>query len=325
MVTKQKLLHNDDSVRHHLCAKLSDMKQSVGKWTSLEKRERYVEAYRGAMMRLPKAEWLRIKTSFGTVQAYCWESSTAGHKTPILLLPGKASGTPMWYANLSDFCQNRTVYALDALGDAGLSEQEQVIRNNLDQARWIAETLESLGLSQVHVIGHSFGGWLSANFASFYPHKVASLILLEPVFTFQMIKLSIILRSIPYNMRFLPKRWRRGLLKEISGSSVIDTTDPVVRMIDEGANSYVSGLPAPKMITTQQMHQWRFPVYAAFADNSTVHDSRKAMTVAEKNVEIVTARLWPNATHSLPMEYPKELDYEIIQFIEKNEIQRNDT
>jgi hypothetical protein len=60
-----------------------------------------------------------------------------------------------------------------------------------------------------------------------------------------MIKLIIILKSIPYNMRFLPKKWRQGLLKEISGSETIDTTDPVAKMIDDGANYYSSQLPMP--------------------------------------------------------------------------------
>jgi len=118
-------------------------------------------------------------------------------------------------------------------------------------------------------------------------------------------------------MRFLPKKWRQGLLKEISGSETIDTTDPVAKMIDEGANYYSSKLPVPTMISEQQMQKWEFPVYVAFADNSGVHNSVKAIEVAEKNVKHLTAKLWKNATHSLPMEYSEELNSEIIQFIEK--------
>ena len=119
-------------------------------------------------------------------------------------------------------------------------------------------------------------------------------------------------------MRFLPKKWRQGLLKEISGSETIDTTDPVAKMIDDGANYYSSQLPMPTMISKQQMQKWEFPVYVAFADNSGIHNSVKAIEVAEKNVKHLTAKLWKNATHSLPMEYAEELNNEIIQFIEEN-------
>ncbi|HPX75695.1 MAG TPA: alpha/beta hydrolase [Bacteroidales bacterium] len=295
------------------------MKQLIGKWSSAEKRQEYVEAYKKSLQMMPEAESIRIETSFGTVQCYCWKNNLANDKSPILLLPGKASGTPMWYANIPDFYKNRTVYAFDALGDVGLSEQKSPIKNSSDQAKWINETIENLNLTKANIVGHSFGGWLSANYASFYPQKIASLILIEPVFTFQMIKLIIVLKSIPYNMKFLPKKWRQGILKQISGSETIDTTDPVAKMIDEGANYYSSKLPTPTMISKQQMQEWEFPVYVAFADNSGVHNSVKAIKVAEKNVKKLTAKIWKNATHSLPMEYAEELNNEIIQFIERND------
>lgn len=301
------------------------MKQSIGKWSSLENEQKYVEAYSRALQKMPKSKSIRINTSFGTVQVHCWNNDNSIHKTPILLLPGRSSGTPMWYANLPDFFENRTVYAFDALGDAGLSVQSNPIRTNTDQAKWIDETLNGLHLTKVHIIGHSFGGWLSANYASNYSLKVASLILIEPVFTFQMIKLIIFLKSIPYNMKFLPKKWRQGLLKEISGSQTIDTTDPVAKMIDDGANYYLSKLPPPKMISEEQMKNWDFPVYVAFAGNSSIHNVTKAMEVAKKNVKLLTSSMWENATHSLPMEYPRELDCEILKFIEDNENLKNDT
>jgi pimeloyl-ACP methyl ester carboxylesterase len=34
----------------------------------------------------------------------------------------------------------------------------------------------------VHLVGHSFGGWLAANYAVRDPERLASLSLLEPVF-----------------------------------------------------------------------------------------------------------------------------------------------
>lgn len=133
-------------------------RQFIGKWSSQEGREKYVEAYNKAMQVIPKVESLRVKTSFGKVQVYCWENRGSNHKTPILLIPRRSSGTPMWYANIPDFYKNRTVYALDNLGDAGLSEQEHPIKTATDQAKWIAETIEELNLPKVHIIGHFFGG-----------------------------------------------------------------------------------------------------------------------------------------------------------------------
>lgn len=108
-------------------------------------------------------------------------------------------------------------------------------------------------------------------------------------------------------------------MKAISGSQTIDTSDPVAKMIDDGASYYISQLPGPDMISQDQMRNWNFPLYVAFADKSGVHDSLKAAKTAKENLKKATVRIWKNASHSLPMEYPHELDQEIIGFIEKSD------
>ncbi len=40
--------------------------------------------------------------------------------------------------------------------------------------------LDELELDQVHLVGYSLGGWLAAEFASFYPKRLASLTLITP-------------------------------------------------------------------------------------------------------------------------------------------------
>lgn len=294
------------------------MGQNIGKWNSAQSQREYEIAYKEAMQKMPRTEAWQIETSFGVVQVYCWKNDDSKQKTPILLLPGKSSGTPMWSENLPDFYKNRTVYGIDILGDAGLSIQTKTIKNSADQAKWIEELLSKLDLHKIHLLGHSFGGWLAANYASNYPERIASLILIEPVFTFQTLKLVVILKSIPYSLKFLPKKWRQGFLKMVSGSDSIDTSDPVAKMIDVGSN-YKSKLPTPVMITKKQLQSWNFPVYAALADRSAMHNSLKAIEVAKNNVKNIHTVLWKNATHSLPVEYAESLDAEIIKFIEVNE------
>jgi pimeloyl-ACP methyl ester carboxylesterase len=43
-----------------------------------------------------------------------------------------------------------------------------------------AEFLDTLGLDKVHLVGHSFGGWIAAEFASFFPERLHSLQLIAP-------------------------------------------------------------------------------------------------------------------------------------------------
>ncbi|MDF0600986.1 alpha/beta hydrolase [Psychromarinibacter sp. C21-152] len=52
--------------------------------------------------------------------------------------------------------------------------------NFADMVIHYAELLDELGLEKVHLVGHSFGGWIAAEFASFYPERLASLQLIAP-------------------------------------------------------------------------------------------------------------------------------------------------
>ncbi len=257
-----------------------------------------------------------IKTTFGVVRIYEWSSESTKTKIPMVLLPGRSSGTPMWANNLKDFIKTRTVYTIDALGDAGMSVQTSPLKTSEDQAQWVEEVCTALKLTKVHIVGHSFGGWSAANYASRYPSKVASVCLIEPVFTFQSIKPIIFLKSIPYSIKFLPKSWRQGLLKEIAGTDNIERSDPLARMIDDGAEYYVAKLPAPTQISQEQMRRWNFPVYVALGGKSAVHDSTKGWETAKNNIQSLSGKIWPEGTHSLPMEHSEEIDKEIVEFVD---------
>ncbi|MFE3838794.1 alpha/beta fold hydrolase [Pseudogemmobacter sonorensis] len=43
-----------------------------------------------------------------------------------------------------------------------------------------ASLLDQLELEKVHLVGHSFGGWIAAEIAAFYPERLASLQLIAP-------------------------------------------------------------------------------------------------------------------------------------------------
>ena len=298
---------------------ISSDKSPIGHWKNPEAEHEYKAAYEAAMKKMPTpTNSYDITIEFGVVRVYKWENTGNKEATPIILFPGRSSGVPMWYLNISDFCKYRTVYALDALGDAGLSLQTKQIKNSEDQAKWIEKVFDNLNLNKINAIGHSFGGWLVANYASYYPKRIKSIVLLEPVFTFQPIKLSIIIKSIPYSIPFLPKSMKKGLLEAISGTKEIDTTDPIANMISIGSLEYVSKLPTPEQITIPQIKSWLFPAYSGFGGKSSVHDSVKAYEVAKKNIRSFMGNIWKQGSHSLPMEFYNDVDSQILIFLQEN-------
>lgn len=289
----------------------------VGYWRSREGQLAYTMTYNRAMKLLsPPNHTFDIRTSFGVVRMYKWVTKRTQSATPIVLIPGRSAGVPMWSSNLEGLIAKHPVYAMDFLGEAGMSIQTVKIVDGADQAAWLHEAVSSLNVAKMHFVGHSFGGWAAANYATRYPEKVASLILLEPVFVFQGLKTEIIIKSIPAAIPFLPKSWRERMLKNIGGAVEIDYNDPVARMIAEGTEYYARKLPGlPEQISVEQLKTWKMPVYVAMGEKSVMHDSEKAIAVAQSSVRHVKAKNWMGGTHSLPMDFPREMIAEINAFI----------
>jgi pimeloyl-ACP methyl ester carboxylesterase len=85
-----------------------------------------------------------VMTDLGTVHAYEWSSPEVTDAVPVVLIPGRASGVPMWSENLPGFLKDRRVIAFDALGDAGLSVQGAPMDSFDDQALWMKQVLAEL-------------------------------------------------------------------------------------------------------------------------------------------------------------------------------------
>jgi pimeloyl-ACP methyl ester carboxylesterase len=293
---------------------------TVGHFNSPAGESAYKEAYSKAMDLLPKpTNTYNIKTSVGTVRVYQFSYSKYPEKAPIVLLPGRASGTPMWLENIKDLVAERTVYSLDALGDAGWSVQTHPITNSADQALWVEETLDSLGLNQVNIAGHSFGGWLAANYSMYYPNRVKTLSLIEPVFVLQGLKFDVYIKSISASLKFLPQHWRDSMLKDFGGSDTLNPADPIYQMISNATQHFSSKLPLPDQLTDSQLQSLTMPVYVALGERSAMHHSNKAMEVAKRNIKDVLIKNWLGGSHSLPMEFPKAINAELLRFMYDNE------
>lgn len=293
---------------------------TIGYWRSSEGQKAYEEAYAEALKTLPDpTQTYDIPTTYGTVRVYYWANEQNRSKTPAVFLPGRSSGVPMWAANLPAIAATRSVYAIDALGDAGLSQQTVALKDGADQAAWLDQVFSALDLKSVHLVGHSFGGWSAANYASRYPARVTTLTLLEPVVTFVGLNLDVIIKSIPVSLPFLPKAWREGFLRDIGGGTETDLNDPMARMIALGLEYYAAKLPAPEQLSNEQLQRWNMPVFVAMAGKSVLHDGKKAVVVANENVKDVQAKLWPEATHSLPIEVASELNLEMTNFMDAHE------
>ncbi len=102
-----------------------------------------------------------------------------GEGPPLLLLHG-GSPNPGWLMHHESLAEHFTVYATSHPG-FGYTPRPEWLRQFPDMTIFYLWLLDELGLDRVHLVGHSFGGWMAADIATTCPQRVERLVLIDAV------------------------------------------------------------------------------------------------------------------------------------------------
>lgn len=286
----------------------------VGHFRSAEAKDRFVQTYDAAMQDLPAPdETLDLRTSFGVVRAYYFQGAEP-QTEPLVLLPGRASASPVWADNLPSLLEVRSVYTLDLLGEPGMSIQDRPIESDEDHAQWLDEALAQLPHQQVHLLGASIGGWTAMNLAVHDPDRLASVSVLDPVYVFGDMSFEAIVRSVPAAFHWFPRSWRDSFSSWTAGGAPVDDV-PIADMIEAGMQSYALKLPAPSRIAVEDIADLDVPVLAILAGESRMHDAQEGADTAEQVLTEGRVELYPEASHAINGEYPTEIAADVSAFL----------
>jgi non-heme chloroperoxidase len=104
-----------------------------------------------------------------------------GNGEPILFSHGIHADYRAWSGQVDAFSKNRTVvtysrrYAAPNKRDGDV--KDSTVENN---AVDLMSLIDALGIAPVHLVGHSYGGFVSACVAADHPDLVRTLVLVEP-------------------------------------------------------------------------------------------------------------------------------------------------
>ncbi|MEU7002602.1 alpha/beta fold hydrolase [Nonomuraea sp. NPDC046570] len=99
---------------------------------------------------------------------------------PLLLLHGSGANTAMWQGDITSWARHFRTYALDLIGEPGLSAPSRPPLASDAYERWLDDVLEGLGITSTSIVGASLGGWLALDYATRRPERVTRLALLCP-------------------------------------------------------------------------------------------------------------------------------------------------
>lgn len=179
--------------------------------------QEFFAAYDALLARWPTgtAE-IDVPTPYGTTRVHACGPADA---TPVLLLHGGGSTGAVWFANAPALGTHHRVLAVDILGDAGHSiPGGRPLRTTTDLMAWLDALLDGLTVSRMHLLGHSYGGWIALTYALHAAWRVDRLVLLDPTQCFANFRPGFLLRSLPILLRPTQARARVYLDRETAGT-----------------------------------------------------------------------------------------------------------
>lgn len=277
----------------------------IGRFKSADARGRYLTQYEELRASSPQPDVIHdVPTEFGTVRVY---QHGPDRGVSVVLIHGFFLTSAMWWEQVADLTRDFTVYVVDALGQPGEGVQSKAMFTPADSARCVDAVLAGLQLQGVHLIGHSYGGWLATHTAAMTPHRLASVTLVDPANTVVRLStrfwVSVALQGRPGSAR------ARRAAKWITGHHAL------AKLFGAGFAEFKPPLRTPpfRLISDQVLRSVDLPVQVLLAGN-TVHDSEKGIARMRSVVPDWRYHLWPNASHAVPVELPDEVNDSIRRF-----------
>lgn len=167
------------------------------------------------------------------------------NKETLIILHGYAGGSLFFFPTLKDLSQHYKVYCIDHLG-MGLSSRPEFKCESLsDTLDFFLESFEAwriaVGIIEKFVLcGHSFGGYIAAQYARRYEQNVKGLILLSPLgFTqdaqeWNYLESDVYTENLPFFKRILHRKRlqffkEKGTVSELANSKLAFFLGPLAK------------------------------------------------------------------------------------------------
>lgn len=235
-------------------------------------------------------------------------------------MAGRNAATPSWAPVLPALLAlGHPVVAVDSPGEAGCSVQTAPFDEPADQATWVAEAVRALGHEQVHLIGHSLGGWVAAQVAQHRPDVLATVTVLDPPSVFTRLSPRFVLAGLVSVLLPVPAL-RRRLLGWIAGGSTDVAPVPAATDLEAlgltGLATFRVRQPPPARPDPAELRPRGVPSLAVLGGRSRVHDARVAARAATESGWVT--EVWPDAGHTLHVDFPERLAAQLSPHLERS-------
>jgi len=228
---------------------------------------------------------------------------------PLVLLHGSMMNSAMWLGDVGTWAKHFRVYAVDVIGDAGLSAPSRPALNTDAHALWLDDVMSGLGIERASFVGTSLGGWLALDYATRRPQRVDGVVVMVPAGVGRQ-KFGIVFKTIPLRML---GNWGNRKAKELvlgrAPANLPPAVQAFVNYIELIHKNFRSRLVKLPVFSDEALQRLTMPVMAIVGAKDVLIDSAETKARLERNVAHAEVRYLPEAGHALPRQTDAILDF----------------
>jgi pimeloyl-ACP methyl ester carboxylesterase len=239
-------------------------------------------------------ERLTVPTREGDTFVVAWGPPDG---PPVLALQGSGANAAMWLRQAPAWARHLRVYAVDVIGEPGLSAPSRPPLASGAYAAWLDDVLDGLGLGRAALVGVSLGGWLALDYATRRPARVTRLALLSPSGIGRR-KVGVLLAAV----LLLPfGRWgRRRTLRLALGPEARRGTDSELAGFVQLIFRHFRPRREVPVFDDDTLRRLTMPVLTVVGARDAMLDGPATARRLAAVVPAATVRLLPGAGHLLP-------------------------
>ena len=259
-----------------------------------------------------------VQTSFGKT---FMRISGPVDAPPLVLLPGGGCNSLIWSTNIKALSKEYRTYALDNIYDFGRSVYTRKMESGNDCAVWLDELFDTLSLgSSVRMIGYSYGGWVTSQYALHHPERLTRVVLIAPAYTILPITdemiWSMVATLLP--VRYFKQKAMYSVWKDLVelGKEGREIVDERVDYVQIAYSSFKFKMPVnPTVLSDSELQNIRVPLLYLVGANETMYSADSAIARLRKVAPIIETELISGTGHDLMFTHTEIVDQRMLKFL----------
>lgn len=227
---------------------------------------------------------------------------------PVVLLHGSQANSASWMLDVAQWSTKFRLFAVDVIGEAGLSAQVRPELAGDAHALWLNDVFDGLCLSRAAIVGTSLGGWLALDYASRRPAAVQALALICPAGIGR--QKNFLLKALPL---LLLGPWGARKMRELvfgpAPKPLPEAVLPLAALMESVGRAIKPRVVRIPQLTDAQLRGLDMPILTIIGGRDVLLDSRDTRERLRRAVPHAEICFIEDGYHFLPGQAPCVMDF----------------